>query len=97
MDWIRYAVEIEKCPLSFHVGRRNSDLVNWGIAYIALNSPSNASDLVKTFAQLVLTLDAGQQTDLADYDWIGKLYTVFEYYGTCSEDELENLLIDVEY
>ena len=35
MDWNKYKEKIENCPDSFTEGRRNDDLVNWTLAYIA--------------------------------------------------------------
>lgn len=100
MDWNKYKEEIENYPDSFTDGRRNDDLVNWTLAYIATydyNSAINAQTCVDDFEQFMLGLRDKQIDDLNDYDWKAKIKKVADYYLEEDLETLESLLIDVEY
>lgn len=100
MDWNKYKEKIENYPDSFTEGRRNSDLVNWTLAYIATydyNYAINAQTPVDDFEQLMLGLRDKQIDALNDYDWKGKIKKVADYYLEEDLETLESLLIDVEY
>lgn len=100
MDWNKYKEGIENCPDSFTEGRRNNDLVNWTLAYIATydyNYAINAQTCVDDFEQLMLGLRDKQIDALNDYDWKAKIKKVADYYLEEDLETLESLLIDVEY
>lgn len=100
MDWNKYKEGIESYPDSFTEGRRNDDLVNWTLAYIATydyNCPINSQTPVDDFEQLMLRLRDEQIDDLNDYDWKAKIKKVANYYLEEDFETLESLLIDVEY
>lgn len=100
MDWNKYKEGIENYPDSFTEGRRNDDLVNWTLAYIATydyNYAINAQTPVDDFEQLMLGLRDKQINDLNDYDWKDKIKKVASYYLEEDLETLESLLIDVEY
>lgn len=100
MDWNKYKEGIENCPDSFTEGRRNDDLVNWTLAYIATydyNYAINAQTCVDDFEQLMLGLQDKQIDALNDYDWKDKIKKVADYYLEEDLETLESLLIDVEY
>lgn len=100
MDWNKYKEKIENCPESFTEGRRNDDLVNWTLAYIATYDYSyaiNAQICVDDFEQFMLGLRDKQIDDLNDYDWKNKIKRVASYYLEEDLETLESLLIDVEY
>lgn len=100
MDWNKYKEGIENYPDSFTEGRRNDDLVNWTLAYIATydyNYAINAQTCVDDFEQLMLGLRDKQIDDLNDYDWKDKIKKVASYYLEEDLETLESLLIDVEY
>ena len=100
MDWNKYKEKIENCPESFTEGRRNDDLVNWTLAYIATydyNYAINAQTCVDDFEQFMLGLRDKQIDDLNDYDWKDKIKKVTSYYLEEDLETLESLLIDVEY
>ena len=100
MDWNKYKEVIENYPASFTEGRRNDDLVNWTLAYIATydyNYAINAQTCVDDFEQLMLGLRDKQIDDLNDYDWKDKIKKVASYYLEEDLETLESLLIDVEY
>ncbi len=100
MDWNKYKEGIENCPDSFTEGRRNNDLVNWTLAYIAtydFNYAINGQTCVDDFEQLMLGLRDKQIDSLNDYDWKGKIKKVADYYLEEDLETLESLLIDVEY
>lgn len=100
MDWNKYKEKIENCPDSFTEGRRNDDLVNWTLAYIATydyNHAINAQTPVDDFEQLMLGFRDKQIDDLNDYDWKAKIKKVASYYLEEDLETLESLLIDVEY
>lgn len=100
MDWNKYKEKIENCPESFTEGRRNDDLVNWTLAYIATydyNYAINAQTPVDDFEQFMLGLRDKQIDDLNDYDWKAKIKKVASYYLEEDLETLESLLIDVEY
>lgn len=100
MDWNKYKEKIENCPDSFTEGRRNDDLVNWTLAYIATydyNHAINAQTCVDDFEQFMLGLRDKQIDDLNDYDWKDKIKRVADYYLEEDLETLESLLIDVEY
>ena len=100
MDWNKYKEVIENYPESFTEGRRNDDLVNWTLAYIATydyNYAINAQTCVDDFEQLMLGLRDKQIDDLNDYDWKDKIKKVASYYLEEDLETLESLLIDVEY
>lgn len=100
MDWNKYKEGIENCPDSFTEGRRNDDLVNWTLAYIATydyNHAINAQTCVDDFEQFMLGLRDKQIDDLNDYDWKDKIKRVASYYLEEDLETLESLLIDVEY
>lgn len=100
MDWNKYKEGIENYPDSFTEGRRNDDLVNWTLAYIATydyNYAINAQTPVDDFEQLMLGLRDKQIDDLNDYDWKDKIKKVASYYNEEDLETLESLLIDVEY
>lgn len=100
MDWNKYKEGIENYPDSFTEGRRNDDLVNWTLAYIATydyNHAINAQTCVDDFEQFMLGLRDKQIDDLNDYDWKDKIKRVVSYYLKEDLETLESLLIDVEY
>ncbi len=100
MDWNKYKEGIENCPESFTEGRRNDDLVNWTLAYIATYDYNHAMYLqtpVDDFEQLMLGFRDKQIDDLNDYDWKAKIKKVASYYNEEDLETLESLLIDVEY
>lgn len=100
MDWNKYKEGIENYPDSFTEGRRNDDLVNWTLAYIATydyDYAINAQTCVDDFEQLMLGLRDKQIDDLNDYDWEDKIKKVASYYLEEDLETLESLLIDVEY
>lgn len=100
MDWNKYKEGIENYPDSFTEGRRNDDLVNWTLAYIATydyNYAINAQIPVDDFEQLMLGLRDKQIDALNDYDWKAKIKKVASYYLEEDLETLESLLIDVEY
>lgn len=100
MDWNKYKEGIENCPDSFTEGRRNNDLVNWTLAYIATydyNYAINAQTCIDDFEQFMLGLRDKQIESLNDYDWKGKIEKVADYYLEEDLETLESLLIDVEY
>lgn len=100
MDWNKYKEKIENYPDSFTEGRRNDDLVNWTLAYIATydyNHAINAQTCVDDFEQFMLGLRDKQIDDLNDYDWKDKIKRVADYYLEEDLETLESLLIDVEY
>lgn len=100
MDWNKYKEKIENYPDSFTEGRRNDDLVNWTLAYIATydyNYPINEQLCVDSFEQLMLGLRDKQIDDLNEYDWKDKIKRVADYYLEEDLETLESLLIDVEY
>ena len=100
MDWNKYKEGIENYPDSFTEGRRNDDLVNWTLAYIATYDYSNHISeqiCVADFEQLMLGLRDEQIDDLNDYDWKDKIKKVADYYLEEDLETLESLLIDVEY
>lgn len=100
MDWNKYKEGIENYPDSFTEGRRNDDLVNWTLAYIATydyNCAINAQICVDDFEQFMLGLRDKQIDDLNDYDWKTKIKKVASYYLEEDLETLESLLIDVEY
>ena len=100
MDWNKYKEGIENCPDSFTEGRRNNDLVNWTLAYIATydyNYAINAQTCVDDFEQLMLGLRDKQIDALNDYNWKDKIKKVADYYLEEDLETLESLLIDVEY
>lgn len=100
MDWNKYKEGIENCPDSFTEGRRNDDLVNWTLAYIATYDYSyaiNRQTCVDDFEQLMLGLRDKQIDALNDYDWKRKIKKVADYYLEEDLETLESLLIDVEY
>ncbi len=100
MDWNKYKEKIENYPDSFTEGRRNDDLVNWTLAYIATydyNHAINAQTCVDDFEQLMLGLRDKQIDDLNHYDWKPKIKKVADYYLEEDLETLESLLIDVEY
>lgn len=100
MDWNKYKEGIENCPESFTEGRRNDDLVNWTLAYIATynyNYAINVQTCVDDFEQFMLGLRDKQIDDLNDYDWKDKIKRVADYYLEEDLETLESLLIDVEY
>lgn len=100
MDWNKYKEVIENCPDSFTEGRRNDDLVNWTLAYIATydyNHAINAQTCVDDFEQFMLGLRDKQIDDLNDYDWKDKIKRVADYYLEEDLETLESLLIDVKY
>lgn len=100
MDWNKYKEGIENYPDSFTEGRRNNDLVNWTLAYIATydyNYAINARTPVDDFEQLMLGLRDKQIDALNDYDWKAKIKKVANYYLEEDLETLESLLIDVEY
>lgn len=103
-QWGKYKEEIENCPNSFTVGRRNDDLVNWTLAFIAVNNieygdnvPPSDEYCIDEFEQFMLGLRDKQIDDLNEYNWKGKIKTVVKYYGEYDLEALESLLIDVEY
>lgn len=100
MDWNKYKEKIENYPDSFTEGRRNDDLVNWTLAYIATydyNYAINTQTPVDDFEQLMLGLRDKQIDDLNHYDWKDKIKRVADYYLEEDLETLESLLIDVEY
>lgn len=100
MDWNKYKERIENYPDSFTEGRRNDDLVNWTLAYIATYDYSNPiykQVCVDDFEQLMLGLRDEQIDDLNHYDWKDKIKRVADYYLEEDLETLESLLIDVEY
>lgn len=100
MDWNKYKEGIENYPESFTEGRRNDDLVNWTLAYIATydyNYAINAQTCIDDFEQLMLGFRDKQIDDLNHYDWKDKIKKVASYYGEEDLETLESLLIDVEY
>ena len=100
MDWNKYKEVIENYPESFTEGRRNDDLVNWTLAYIATydyNYAINAQTCIDDFEQLMLGLRDKQIDDLNNYDWKDKIKKVASYYLEEDLETLESLLIDVEY
>ena len=100
MDWNKYKEGIENYPDSCTEGRRNDDLVNWTLAYIATydyNYAINAQTCVDDFGQLMLGLRDKQIDALNDYDWKNKIKKVADYYLEEDLETLESLLIDVEY
>lgn len=103
-QWGKYKEEIENYPNSFTAGRRNDDLVNWTIAFIAVNNieygdnvPPSDEYCIDEFEQFMLGLRDKQIDDLNDYDWKDKIRTVVTYYSEEDPETLESLLIDVEY
>lgn len=103
-QWGKYKEEIENCSNSFTAGRRNDDLVNWTLAFIAVNNieygdnvPLSDELCIDEFEQFMLGLRDKQIDDLNEYDWKGKIKTVVAYYGEDDLETLESLLIDVEY
>lgn len=103
-QWDKYKEEIENCKDSFIKGRRNDDLVNWTLAFIAVNDiefghniPLSDELCIDMFEQFMLGLRDKQIDDLNDYDWKDKIRTVVAYYGKEDLETLESLLIDVEY
>lgn len=100
MDWNKYKEGIENCPDSFTEGRRNNDLVNWTLAYIATydyNYAINAQTCVDDFEQLMFGLRDKQIDALNHYDWKVKIKKVADYYLEEDLETLESLLIDIEY
>ena len=100
MDWNKYKEGIENYPDSFTEGRRNDDLVNWTLAYIATydyNCTINAQRPVDDFEQLMLGFRDKQIDDLNHYNWENKIKKVANYYLEEDLETLESLLIDVEY
>lgn len=100
MDWNKYKEGIENYPDSFTEGRRNDDLVNWTLAYIATydyNYAINGQTCVDDFKQLMLGLRDKQIDDLNHYNWEDKIKKVANYYLEEDLETLESLLIDVEY
>lgn len=100
MDWNKYKEGIENYPDSFTEGRRNDDLVNWTLAYIATydyNYAINAQTPVDDFEQLMLGFRDKQIDDLNHYNWENKIKKVVSYYNEEDLKTLESLLIDVEY
>lgn len=100
MDWNKYKEGIENYPDSFTEGRRNDDLVNWTLAYIATydyKDPISKQACVDDFEQLMLGLRDKQIDDLNHYDWKVKIKKVVDYYLEEDLETLESLLIDVEY
>lgn len=100
MDWNKYKEKIENCPDSFTEGRRNDDLVNWVLAYIATydySNPISEQICVDEFGLLMLGLRDKQIDDLNDYGWKEKIEKVASYYLEEDLETLESLLIDVEY
>lgn len=100
MDWNKYKEGIENYPDSFTEGRRNDDLVNWTLAYIATydyNYAINAQTCVDDFEQLMLGFRDKQIDDLNHYNWEDKIKKVASYYLEEDLETLESLLIDVEY
>lgn len=100
MDWNKYKEKIENCPDSFTEGRRNDDLVNWTLAYIAtydFSNPISKQTCVNDFEQLMLGLRDEQIDDLNHYNWEDKIKKVASYYLEEDLETLESLLIDVEY
>lgn len=103
-QWGKYKEELENCPNSFIEGRRNDDLVNWTLAYIATtkidfgDGYSITGELcIDEFEQFMLGLRDAQIDALNDYEWKDKIETVVDYYGKEDLETLESLLIDVEY
>lgn len=100
MDWNKYKEKIENYPDSFTEGRRNDDLVNWTLAYIATynyNHAINTQTPVDDFEQLMLGFRDKQIDDLNHYNWEDKIKKVASYYNEEDLETLESLLIDVEY
>lgn len=100
MNWNEYKEEIENYPDSFTEGRRNDDLVNWTLAYIATydyNHPINKQICIDDFGQFMLGLRDKQIDDLNHYNWEDKIEKVIGYYWKADLKTLESLLIDVEY
>lgn len=100
MDWNKYKEGIENCPDSFTEGRRNNDLVNWTLAYIATydyNYDINTQTFVDDFEQFMFGLRDKQIDALNDYDWKVKIKKVADYYLEEDLETLESLLIDIEY
>lgn len=100
MDWNKYKEKIENYPDSFTEGRRNDDLVNWTLAYIAtydFSNPISKQTCVDDFEQLMLGFRDKQIDDLNHYDWKVKIKKVADYYLEEDLETLESLLIDVEY
>lgn len=100
MNWNKYKEEIENCSDSFTEGRRNNDLVNWTLAYIAtwdFDHPINKQLCIDDFEQLMLGFRDKQIDDMNEYDWKDKIKKVADYYLEEDLETLESLLIDVEY
>lgn len=100
MDWNKYKEKIENYPDSFTEGRRNDDLVNWTLAYIAtydFSNPISKQTCVDDFEQLMLGFRDKQIDDLNHYNWEDKIKRVADYYLEEDLETLESLLIDVEY
>lgn len=100
MDWNKYKEGIENYPDSFTEGRRNDDLVNWTLAYIAtydFSNPISEQTCVDDFKQLMLGFRDKQIDDLNHYNWEDKIKKVAYYYLEEDLETLESLLIDVEY
>lgn len=100
MDWNKYKEGIENYSDSFTEGRRNDDLVNWTLAYIAtydFKDHISKQTCVDDFEQLMLGLRDKQIDNLNDYDWKDKIKKVADYYLEEDLETLESLLIDVEY
>lgn len=100
VEWTKLKEKIENYPNSFTEGRRNDDLVNWTLAYIATydySNPISEQICVDEFGLFMLGLRDKQIDDLNHYDWKGKIKKVASYYLEEDLETLESLLIDVEY
>lgn len=89
---------------SFLEGRRQNDIVNWGLAWIYWNKSSaildkDISNMLNVWSDALLGMTNEQIESLRNWDgWpADKLETVFEYYHDKTKEELEALFIDVEY
>lgn len=95
--------DIVRSKGSFLEGRRQNDIVNWGLAWIYHNQNQAANgfatNMLSVWSDTVLGMTNEQIESLRSWDgWpADKLETVFEYYHGKSKEELEALFIDVEY
>ena len=98
-QWLDYKAKILASKDSFTAGRRNNDLVNYGLAVLAIGK-SIDHDAYLTFDDFIEKCKEDISHDVKDlrsYDWDEKLYQVWEYYNGLNAHCLEDLLIDVEY
>lgn len=103
IQWAEYLNKIEKCEDSMSEGRRNNDIVNWTMACMALKilAGEDCIDInAFTLQQQFDDAFGGKIMDgkyLLNYDWEEKIELVVNSYWKLQPEELEALLIDVEY